>query len=329
MNSSYKQHAMLFVILFLVVVALSMLLPNKFLTITNFQSMAFQFPEFGLLALAMMLAMISGGIDLSVVATANLSGVVAAYILSETVGPVLPVGMSIPLAVFAVILVSALCGLFNGILIAQFKVPPLLATLGSSGMFMGVAIVITKGGSFSTFPESFLFLGSGLLFGIPIPFILFALAALFVSILLRHSRQGFNMYMIGSNPTVARFSGVDNKRVIIKTYVLVALLAGLAALIISSRVNSMRPGFGEVYLLPAILVAVLGGTNPDGGHGNILGVVLAIFILQITQSGMNILSLSPFLTKFLWGAVLLLVMVINHLFPIFIERMRTRKLRLN
>lgn len=282
-----------------------------------------------MLALAVMLAMISGGIDLSVVATANLSGVVAAYILSETVGPVLPVGMSIPLAVFAVILVSALCGLFNGILIAQFKVPPLLATLGSSGMFMGAAIVITKGGSFSTFPESFLFLGSGLLFGIPIPFILFALAALFVSILLRHSRQGFNMYMIGSNPTVARFSGVDNKRVIIKTYVIVALLAGLAALIISSRVNSMRPGFGEVYLLPAILVAVLGGTNPDGGHGNILGVVLAIFILQITQSGMNILSLSPFLTKFLWGAVLLLVMVINHLFPIFIERMRTRKLRLN
>lgn len=327
MNTKYTQYVTLFVILIFVTSLLSIAMPSKFLTVINIQSMVSQFPEFGLLALAMMLAMITGGIDLSVVAIANLAGVVAAYILSETVGPSLPVGYAVAGAVLAVVLVSGFCGLINGVLIAQFRVPPLLATLGSSGLFMGSAIIITKGGSISSFPEEFLLLGSGNILGIPVPFLLFVIVAILISILLGHTRQGFNMYMVGSNPTVSRFSGINNKRVLIKTYILVALLAGLAALIIASRVNSMRPGYGEAYLLPAILVAVLGGTDPDGGYGNILGVVMAIFILQLLQSGLNILSFSPFLTKFLWGAALLLVMVINRLFPIFKESMRVRKLR--
>jgi simple sugar transport system permease protein len=192
---------------------------------------------------------------------------------------------------------------------------------------MGLAIVITRGGSIGTFPDSFLALGSGHILGVPVPFILFVISAFLVWVLLGHTRQGFYMYMVGSDPTVARFSGVNNKKVIIYTYVLVALLAGLAALVIASRVNSMRPGYGEAYLLPAILVAVLGGTDPDGGYGNVFGVVLAVFILQLTQSGLNILSFSPFLTKFLWGAALLLVLVINYLVPILRERGRLRKIR--
>lgn len=227
----------------------------------------------------------------------------------------------------AVLVCSAICGLIKGIIIAQFNVPPLLATLGFLGLFMGTAIIITRGGSFSTFPQEFLFLGSGTVLGVPVPFIVFTMAVVLVSVILRHTRQGFYMYMVGSSPNISRFSGVDNKKVLIKTYVLVAILAGIAALIISSRINSMRPGFGEVYLLPAILVAVLGGTDLDGGHGNVLGVVMAIFILQLTQVGLNILSFNPFLTKFLWGAVLLLVMVINRLFPIIKKRMRIRKLK--
>jgi len=326
-NTAHRQYITLSGILIFVVVILSFAMPSKFLSATNLQSMAFQFPEFGLLALAMMLSMISGGIDLSVVAIANLAGIISAYILSAAVGPALPVGIAIPLAIFAAVAVSGLCGLFNGILIANFRVPPLLATLGTSGIFMGIAIVITRGGSISSFPDAFMYIGNGTVMGIPVPFILFIIAAILIYILLRHTRQGFYMYMVGANPVVARFSGIDKKRVLVITYVLVGLLAGIAALIISSRVNSMRPGFGEVYLLPAILVAVLGGTDPDGGYGNVLGVVMAIFILQLTQSGLNILSFSPFLTKSLWGAVLLLVLVINYISPKLAELARTRRMR--
>lgn len=325
MSTDKKHQLILFFILFLLVLVLSTLMPGKFLNTGNLQSMASQFPEFGLLALAMMLAMVTGGIDLSVVAIANFSGVIAAYILSQTVGPVLPDSIAVPLAVLSVVIISTLCGLFNGILIANFKVPPLLATLGSSSVFMGASIIITKGGSFSTFPETFLFLGSGSVLGIPMPFVVFSLVALLVSVLLKNTRQGFRMYMVGSNDNVARYTGINNKRVIINTYILVALLAGLAGLIIASRVNSMRPGFGEVYLLPAILVAVLGGTDPDGGFGNVFGVVLAILILQITQSGLNILSLSPYLTKLLWGLVLLIVLVNNHFLKIITENIQIKK----
>lgn len=316
----------LFVILAVIFVLLSVAIPSKFLTVINLQSMASQFPEFGLLALAMMMAMITGGIDLSVVAISNLTGVVAALILSGSVDSSTPVGVAILLAVIAVIGVSIVCGLANGLLIAGIGVPPILATLGTQGLFMGVAIVITEGHSVSGFPEEFMAIGGGLLAGIPVPFIIFIVFVILLSLLLNRTRQGFNMYMVGSNPTVARFSGVNNTKVLINTYILTAVFAGFASLIMISRANSMRPGYGTAYLLQAILVAVLGGTDPDGGFGKVRGLVMGIIILQITQSGLNIMSFSPFFKKFIWGLALLLVMVINFLMHKYNERKRVMEM---
>ncbi len=303
----------LFMILLVVVLIMSIAMPSKFLTGMNIQSMASQFPEFGFLALAMMLAMITGGIDLSVVAVANFTGVVAAKILSAAVDNGTNAGLAIILAVLAILAVSVISGLVNGSLIAFLGVPPILATLGTQGLFMGLAIVLTEGHSVSGFPESFMVIGNGNVLGIPISFLLFIAAAFFVSVLLRRTQQGFSMFMIGSSPVVSRFSGVDNTKVLIKTYILTAMLAGLASIIMISRANSMRPGYGTAYVLQAILVVVLGGVDPDGGFGNIPGVVMGIFILQITQSGLNILAFSPFFKKFMWGFALLLVMVLNYL----------------
>ena len=326
MNLAKNQNIALFAMLVVIAVALSIALPNKFLTVINLQSMASQFPEFGLLALAMVLAMITGGIDLSIVATANLCGVVAAYILSNSMGTALTPVFAIPLAVFAVLVVSIICGLINGLLIARMNVPPILATLGTQGLFMGTAIVITGGHSISTFPDEFSFVGNANVLAIPVPFIIFVIAAIFVGVILNKSRQGFNMTMIGANFSVSKFSGVNNARVLIKTYVIVAILAGIASLIMISRANSMRPGYGEAYLLSTILVAVLGGTDPDGGFGNLWGVIMGIFILQLTQSGLNILSVSPFFTRFVWGAALLLMLVINFYLPKYKERKHLRQL---
>ena len=303
-------------------ILLSIAMPSKFLTGINLQSMASQFPEFGLLAIAMMMAMITGGIDLSVVSISNFTGVIAAMILVNSVEASTPAATAILFAILGVIGISVICGLLNGLLIAVIGVPPILATLGTQGLFMGLAIVITEGHSISGFPESFMGLGSGTVIGLPVPFIIFAVLAFLVSVLLNRTRQGFNMYMVGSNPVVARFSGVNNTRILINTYVLTAVLAGMASLIMISRANSMRPGYGTAYLLQAILVAVLGGTDPDGGFGNISGLVMGIVILQITQSGLNIMSFSPFFKKFIWGLALLLIMVINFLLYKYNEKKR-------
>ncbi len=301
----------LFIIMAAIFIVLSIAMPSKFLTGINLQSMASQFPEFGLLALAMMMAMITGGIDLSVVSISNFTGVIAALILAGSVETSTPVGAAVLFAVLAAAGISILCGLINGLLIAMIGVPPILATLGTQGLFIGLAIVITGGHSIIGFPVEFMSLGSGTVFGLPVPFIIFAAIAFLVSVLLNRTRQGFNMYMLGSNPTVAKFSGVNNTKVLINTYILTAVLAGLASLIMISRANSMRPGYGTAYLLQAILVAVLGGTDPDGGFGNVKGLIMGIVILQITQSGLNIMSFSPFFRKFIWGFALLAIMVIN------------------
>jgi simple sugar transport system permease protein len=318
----HSHNITLAIILVAVVALISLALPNKFLTVINFESMTSQFPEFGLLALAMLLAMLTGGIDLSVVSTANLSGVIAALVLAHLTS--VPVPVVILLAILAGIGTSALCGLFNGALITQIGVPPILATLGTQGLFLGIAVIITKGYSIGGFPEEFLIVGTGQVLIFPVPLIIFSLVAVLISLMLRHTRQGFHMYMLGSSASVARFSGVNNRRIVLNTYLLSGILSGLAAIVIISRVNSMRPGYGYAYLLQAVLVVILGGTDPNGGFGSVLGVVMAIVLLQVIQSGSNILAFTPFFKKFMWGFMLLLVMVINY----FTNRFRERRSRI-
>jgi simple sugar transport system permease protein len=318
----HSHNITLAIILVAVVAVISLALPNKFLTVINFESMTSQFPEFGLLALAMLLAMLTGGIDLSVVSTANLSGVIAALVLAHLT--TVPVPVVILVAILAGIGTSAVCGLFNGALITHVGVPPILATLGTQGLFLGIAVIITKGYSIGGFPEEFLIVGTGQVLIFPVPLIIFSIVAVLIALMLRHTRQGFHMYMLGSSATVARFSGVNNRRIVLNTYLLSGILSGLAAIVIISRVNSMRPGYGYAYLLQAVLVVILGGTDPNGGFGSVLGVVMAIVLLQVIQSGSNILAFTPFFKKFMWGFMLLLVMVINY----FTNRFRERRSRI-
>lgn len=293
---------------------ISIFLPGKFLTIRNFQSISSQIPEFGFLAIAMMLAMLTGGIDLSVISTANLAGIAAALILTKFSIPQLGGYEEIFIiisAIAAALTVSLICGFINGVLIAYIGVPAILATLGTMGLFSGIAIIVTKGYGILGFPEKFLLIGSGTIFLMPVPMIIFIICALMMVLILNKTSFGFNIYMLGSNPTVARFSGLNNENILVKTYMMSGLFAGLASIIMISRVNSIRPGYGSAYLLQAILVCVLGGVDPSGGYGNISGLVMGIITLQILQSGFNILSFSPFFKKVIWGLILILVMVIN------------------
>ena len=304
----------LFIMMIVLTAIMSVALPDKFLRLLNFQSMFSQIPEFGLLAIAMMIAMITGGIDLSVVSITNLTGVVSALILTKMITPEMAGGQMFFMMAFAVVAalaLSSVCGLLNGIVIAKFGVPPILATLGTQGLFLGIAIAITQGHGISTFPEKFLVIGSGQVGVIPMPFIIFIAVALLIALFLNKTKLGLSMFMVGSNAVVSKFAGVNNDNVLIKSYMMTGLLAGVSSMIMISRVNSMRPGYGSAYLLQAILVVILGGVNPYGGYGSVLGVVMAIIILQVLQSGFNILAFSPFFKKFIWGFMLLIVMIIN------------------
>ncbi|MDR1929726.1 MAG: ABC transporter permease [Treponema sp.] len=327
-RTNHAKNITLFILMLAILVLFSALRPDRFPTLRNFRSMLGQFPEFGLLTVAMMLSMVVGGIDLSVVAVANLCGVLAAILLAagESAGT-LSGGTLVFLAIITVLVVAAICGTANGALIALAGVPPILATLGTQGLLMGLAIIFTKGHGITGFPPEIDVIGNRSILGIPIPFLIFALMAAVVTFILRRTRQGFNMYMFGSNPVVSRFSGVNNTMVLIRTYMLSGILAGISSLIMISRTNSMRPGYGTDYLLQAILVAVLGGTDPKGGSASMAGLVMGIMILQFTQSGLNIMAFSAFTKKFIWGLALLLIMVVNYLIAGYHEKKRIRMMR--
>jgi simple sugar transport system permease protein/ribose transport system permease protein len=269
--------------------------------------MAFQMPELGILSLAMMITLLSGGLNLSIVATANLCALTMAYVLTTMVPGAEGFGWGFwqVAAVLAGFLVATIIGLINGYVIAYLGVSPILATLGTMTMVKGLSIGMTRGGVISGFPEPIVFIANGTLLGIPFAMFVFALCAIPVAVMLRRSPFGNAVYMMGSNPEATRFSGVRTRRVTMKLYVLSSLLAAVAALVMLSRFNSANASYGESYLLVTILAAVLGGTDPYGGFGKVGGLILALAILQVISSAFNLLGFSQFLTIAIWGALLI------------------------
>lgn len=307
----YQKNPTLSILLILLVVItllLSLLIPGKIFTLGNFQSIAFQLPELGIIAIAMMITMLSGGINLSIISTANISGIITASILTnlitENTGNPLPI---IIMAIAAGWGVSLLIGILNGFVIAYIGVSPILATLGMMTLLEGVNILTTKGYVISGLPCEVLYLGNGILFGIPVPLIIFLIIALIISILLNKTPFGISNYLIGSNKIATSFSGINVKLVLLKTYAISGLLCGIFSTIIIARFNSARAGYAASYLLITILASVLGGVNPNGGFGKVSGLVTSLIILQVISSGLNLMGVSAYLTKVLWGAMLLLV----------------------
>src|SRR5690554_1285949 len=231
-------------------ILMSLIVPDKFLTLNNLTSMAFQFPELGILSLGMLLAMLTGGIDLSVVGIANLSGIFTALIFTSLLSPgssTVQIVLVTILAVGVALLTGLIAGLFNGYLIGAIEMPAILATLGTMQLYTGIAIVITKGSAVFGLPEGFLMLGNTTFLFLPIPFIIFILVAILVSVLLNKTPHGFKAYMLGTNPIAARFSGINNKKILIKTYMITGLLASIAGIIIVSRSNSAKADYGASY----------------------------------------------------------------------------------
>jgi len=303
-----------------ILLVLSLIIGEKFFSSYNFSSMTYQIPEFGFLAIAMALTILTGGINLSIVSTSTLSSILAAYVLTGISMNGGNVTITIILAVLVSLSVSTLCGFINGLLIAKASVLPIIATLATMLFYKGVAMAITGGAGVVGFPIEFLDLGLMKIFGIPVVFILFIVVALIIMFILNRTLFGKIIYLYGESKTVSLFSGIKNQILIIKTYMVSGFLCGIAGLIMICRVNSARVGYGETYLFQAILVSLLGGLNPSGGKGKIVGIFLGIFVLQMLQNGFTLLGFAPYIKKLIWGAMLILVMIINF----YIEKKRKK-----
>lgn len=309
-----REFASLIVVTAIVAGVLYLSLGDRIFSSLGISSMAVQIAEFGFIALGMGLAMLTGGIDLSVAAAAGLAGLAGALVMSGNIIPITDSnhGLILVLGVVATLGTGMLTGLLNGFLIAKVSVPPILATLGTMIFFTGIGMAITEGQSVGiAIPEYSAFFAGAKVSIFPLMFLVLVAVYIAVNFLMSRTVTGRNVYLFGENEVALRFAGVRSERTIMMTYLLIGLLMGFAALLIIARANSMRIGYGEGYLLQAILVVVLAGFNPFGGKGRIASLFVGLILLQMLATSINAFGLTPYHRNLMFGLILLIVMGIN------------------
>lgn len=303
MDSNIKRLLVILVVFFLIA---SVTKGNIFLTTGNFQTMAKQLSEYGLMAVGVGICMISGGIDLSTVYIANLTGIVAGLLMRS--------GMPIPVALLAGICVGVLCGALNGLLVTYLRIPAMLATLGTYQLYMGIGILLSGGSTVSGLPYAYSSFSMKSLFGlVPYAFIVFLVCVIGTSLLMDKTKFGTEVYLVGTNQKAAKFSGINSNWVLVRAYTVSGVLSAVAGLLSLSRISSAKADFGSSYTMQCILIAVLGGVNPNGGFGKVPGIAIAVVILQMMSSYLNMFpSISNYYRDLIWGVALISVLIINY-----------------
>jgi len=287
----------------IVFVGFSILSPS-FLTVAGIRLVFEQAAIVGIIAIAVTMTIIMGGIDLSV---GSLMAMLAAV-----VGLLLNAGVPAPLACLIGIGFGAVCGLINGLLIARLNIPDIVATLGTMYFFRSAGILLSGGIWIKDFPPEFNFFGRGLIAGIPFSVILWlALAALFVYIL-GNTRFGRRIYAIGGNPTTALRSGINVRATKIEVYVISGMMAAISATIFASKVGSVQVSTVGVDLPFNVIAAILiGGASVFGGVGSVIGTVLGTLALSAVQSGLIQVRVSPYWIDVSVGALIIFAVILN------------------
>lgn len=278
-KKNVRQELVLVVVILMLGVVFS-ILSNSFLSANNIIGILRKSTELMLLTFGMAGAIIAGGTDLSIGALCSLDTVLIAFFHVN-------VGLPVFLALVVACILSLLIGVINGVVIGCLKVAPMLATLGMQAVLLGLGLVITSGSVISGFPDWYIAFGNSRAFGI-IPYQLFLLIpiAVFMYLLYSRTRLGRQIYLVGTNAQVAEFSNISVKWTIIKVYMLSALMAFFASVVLSSRLASGRPDIATSYLMPAIGAAVVGGVSMQGGKGSILGCALGVILFMVISNGL-------------------------------------------
>lgn len=333
-NLSMDKHTLLLLAIFLIVTTFfSITNADKgFINNRSVTSMGVQLSEIGILALAMMVTVLIGGINLSINATANLGAVLSGYFLflmfppPDTGGPTAiftqinmpenPNTIILVIAFLIPLLVGLLTGILNGILVGYIGIPPILATLATMSLFTGISAGLTTGRTITGFPEQFSFIANEKLLGIPVPFLLFVILTIIAWAIISHTTFGFKLRMLGTNENAAEFSGINNKSIILRAYIISGLYSSIAGIIVLSRTMSAAYEYGATtYVLLTILIGVLAGVI--SGFGSVINVFISMLILQVLSTGFQMMLQgvrgSTFFKDFSWGVLLIVIFLINYL----------------
>jgi ribose transport system permease protein len=288
----------------LIVITLS-LTSEAFLTSNNVLNVLRQTALLFLLASGLTIVILTAGLDLSVGANIGLSACLAATIIKST--------GSISLALLVGMGSGFLIGLINGGLIAFLRIPPFIATYGMLWILHGVTYWFMGGETIHGFPAEFRAIGSGYLWGIPIPVFLMLAFLLVGMIFLQRTRWGQDIYSVGANSEAARLSGIPVNSRLVLAYVMSGLMAGLASLIFLARLNSAEGDIGEAMTLPAIAAVLIGGTSLFGGVGTITGTLIGALILTLVLNGMNLLSINASWQPLVTGVIVIAAVYFDNL----------------
>jgi simple sugar transport system permease protein len=306
------------VALFVVLVLIFSAVIPGFASFGTLQSFMLQLPLLGLLSLAMVVPLITGGLNLAIIATTNQCALLMVFIMKSLLAPGASGGAVLGVIVLALVAGLALCvliGLVTGALVAYTGVHPILVTLGTKSLIDGISVYLTRGEALSGIPPAYAAVGNASVLGMPVTFLILVVMAGLLGLILRRTPFGISCAMIGSNIEATRYSAVDTRRVLVGVYTLSSLMCFVAAAVSLAIFNSASPDYAQSYLLVTILAAVLGGVDPFGGFGKVSGLMLALAILQVISSGFNQFGLSPYLTAAIWGLVLIAVMTVQTIRP--------------
>lgn len=285
--------------------------PGDFPTVLNMQTIgAGDFPETTLLGMGVMLSMLVAGIDLSVAAVADLSGVaMTEYFTASSHGATAPSGAAVVvIGVLIALAVGLGAGIVNGLLIGKLGITPILATLATMELYGGLAVAWTGGKPLLAVPNALLSMANGQPAGIPGPFIVLVICVCLTAVLLNWTRFGLRAMLLGGNPAAAELSGISELRVQVTAYAASGVLAGVAGIVIVARTASATPDYGSSYVLLAVVISVLAGVDINGGFGTVLGVVLAGLTLAMVESGFALLNFSQYSYEVAQGVILLVVL---------------------
>ncbi|QOV64182.1 ABC transporter permease [Kosakonia pseudosacchari] len=304
---------------FLLAVTLAVFVVNAlaspyFLNIWNLSDATFNFTEKAIIVLPMAMLIIAREIDLSVAAIIALSSTAMGFCAQS--------GMDTPLLVCVGLGVGLLCGLFNGMLVTRFNLSSIVITIGTMSLYRGITYILLGDQALNTWPASFAWFGQGYVWGaLSFEFALFIVLALLFAFLLHKTNFGRRTYAIGNNPTGAWYSGINVKRHNLILFALVGLMAGLASVLLTSRLGSTRPTIALGWELSVVTMAVLGGVNILGGSGSMVGVIIAAFLMGLVTFGLSLLNVPGIVMSIIVGAMLIVVISL----PIITRRMMQRR----
>jgi len=282
---------------------ISFLSPH-FLQTSNLINILRQAAILNILGVGMTIVIITGGIDLSNGAVLALSSCTAAILLKD-------VGLPMPVAIIAALLIGSCCGLINGAMVSKVAIPPFVITYAMMFFTRGLAFLLLQGKIIYGFTPEFRFIGTGYIWGVPMPIIMSAVVTFIFIFIQKYTPFGSEIYAVGADEEASMLSGIRTKSVVIRVYILSGILSALAGIVYMARLNASEPVIGEAFPLDAIAAVLIGGTPLSGGEGGVGGTVIGALVITIIINAMNLLGISSLLQTFVLGALIIIMISVQ------------------